>query len=163
MTPDTSKIMLEEMRHAFDAVYTSLQKYSNKALLELGAELTFLLFYMSNDEIGNIKATFANTQNGWYIFALLAIISFIASATLFIVAMSHGKWLIPPHNEALLDKKQYLQMYDKELTDELIAEYNHDIPRCIKKLHLIRVLSDIGLHIMVFGAICLLIIQLFSS
>lgn len=162
MTPDTSKIMLEEMRHAFDTIHASVQKYNNKTFMEFGAEITFLLFYLSSNEIIDLKATFANMQCGWYIFAMLAIIAFIASAIFFIIALSIGRWSIPPHNDVLLNKNQYQQMYEKELSDELIAEYSHDISYCIKKVHKIKILSDIGLYILVFGIVCLLIIKFFG-
>lgn len=162
MTPDTSKIMLEEMRHAFDTIHASLQKYNNKALIELGAELTFLMFYISNDEISNIKNIFISPQNGWCVFIILSVIAFITSSVLLIIAITIGRWSIPPHNEMLLDRKQYQQMYEKELIDELITEYDQDIPKCIKKVHTVRILSDIGIYIMIFGIICLLIIKFFS-
>ena len=154
--------MLDELRHAFDTVYASVRKYNDKTFTEFGAEIAFLLFYLSTDEINGLKLLFEAPYSGWCFFAIFALISFITAAILFIIALTIGKWHIPPDDQILLSRDQYKTMGEQGLLDELIMEYNKDISHCIKKVSIIKRLSDIGLYFLVFGAASLLIIKLFG-
>ena len=92
------KIMLDELRHSFDTAYSSVKKYTTKTFTVFGAELTLLLFYMSSNEAQEIKKLFKDTNSGWYIFALIALIAFTASAILFILTLATDrKWCFPPN------------------------------------------------------------------
>ncbi len=162
MSVKESKIMLDEMHHAFDTVYASVRKYNDKTFMEFGAELAFLLFYLSGDEINGLKMLFEKMSSGWYIFAVFALISFVVAAILFIIALTIGKWHIPPDDKILLERHQYSKMKEEDLLDELIDEYNEDVSHCIRKVRNIKQLSDVGLYFLVFGAASLLIIKFFG-
>ena len=162
MKAESSRIMLEEMRHSFDTVYSSVRKYTDKTFAEFGAELAFLLFYLSSDEISKIKGLFSHLECGWYLFAVIAAAAFVTAAILFIIALGIGKWRIPPDERRLLECSQYKHLANIDLMDELITEYNSNINHCIKKISTIKKLSDGGLYFLVLGAACLLIIKFFG-
>lgn len=155
--------MLDELRHSFDTAYSSVKKYTTKTFTVFGAELTLLLFYMSSNEAQEIKKLFKDTNSGWYIFALIALIAFTASAILFILTLATDrKWCFPPNEEKLLSNRQYQTMTDEHLVQELIDEYNSNIAHCVKKVHRMKILSDTGTYILISGIVCLLILKMFG-
>ncbi len=157
------KIMLDELRHSFDTAYSSVKKYTTKTFTVFGAELTLLLFYMSSNETQELKKLFEDTKSGWYIFALIALVAFAASAILFILTLATDRrWCFPPNEEKLLNDHQYKMMTDEQLAQELIDEYNNNIAHCVKKVHRMKILSDTGTYILVGGIVCLLIIKVFG-
>lgn len=157
------KMMLDELRHAFDTAYSSVKKYTTKTFTVFGAELTLLLFYMSSNEVQELKRLFEDTANGWYIFALIALVAFMTSAILFILTLATDRrWHFPPNEEKLLSGYQYQTITDERLTQELINEYNDNIAHCAKKVHRMKILSDTGTYILISGIACLLIIKIFG-
>lgn len=158
-----AEIMLNEMRHAFDTAYASVKKYTNKTFTVFGAELTMILFYMSTDELSKLKMYFENTDSGWYIFVIMAALAFITSAVLFVLVLAFDRhWHFPPNEQLLLDKGQYRGMDGRDLACELISEYDDATRYCIKKVYKMKILSDIGIYILIGGMACLLIIKIFG-
>ena len=159
----TSRVMLDELRHSFDTAYISVKKYTTKTFAVFGAEITMLLFYMSDEEMRQLRSLFNNTSSGWYIFALFAFTALIISATLFILTLATDRrWEFPPNEEILLSRNQYEKMNEREIIGELVLEYNKCIDKCVKKVHRMKVLSDIGTYFMIGGVACLLIIKIFG-
>ena len=155
--------MLEEMRHSFDTVYLSVKKYTTKTFTVFGAELTMLLFYMNTDELSKLKVLFSEKESGWYIFAALAAMTFIISATLFVLTLATDRrWCFPPKEQKLVENLQYKKMSDEQLMQELISEYSDSIDYCIKKIHRMKILSDVGTYFLISGVFCLLIIKIFG-
>lgn len=104
----SSEIMLEELHHSFDTAYLSVKKYTTKTFTVFGAELTMLLFYMNGEELHSLKTLFNETSNGWYIFAIIAALTFIVSATLFVLTLATDRrWQFPPDERILLLNNQY--------------------------------------------------------
>ena len=160
---ESAKILLEELRHSFDTAYASAKKYTNKTFTVFGAELTILLFYIKGEELEKLKGLFFRISDGWFVFAVIAVLAFIVSATLFVLTLaSDRKWQFPPDERVLLLNDQYKGMGDEEITHELIKEYYSAIERCIEKVHRMKVLSDIGTYFLVGGVLCLLIIKAFG-
>lgn len=113
---NSSEIMLEEMRHAFDTAYESVKKYANKTFTVFGAELALLLFYLANDEISNIKDLFSESGSAWWIFTVLALIAMLVAAILFIVSMSlDTRWHFPPNPEKMISEDAYEKMSPDEI------------------------------------------------
>lgn len=159
----SSEVMLEEMRCALGTAYESARKYSNKTFTAFGAELALLLFYLANDEMQHIKNIFSSLETGWWIFAVLALLAFLVAAVLFIISMAmDSKWRFPPDPSKLIDEHTYSKMDPEELRRCLIVEYNNDINACIRRIHWIKALTNIGIYFLVAGVGCLLLIKLFG-
>lgn len=159
----SSEIMLEEMRHAFDTAYESVKKYANKTFTVFGAELALLLFYLANDEISNIKNLFSESVSAWWIFAVLALITMLVAAILFIVSMSlDTRWHFPPNPEKMISEDAYEKMSPDEVRKKLIDEYHRDIEYCIKRTGAMKVLTNVGTYFLVAGVLCLLLIKFFG-
>lgn len=157
----SSEVMLEELRQSFRTVYSSVSKYASKTFTVFGAELALMLFYIANDEMKTLKNLFSDLDNGWWVFVVLAALAFLTSAVLFIITLAVDKrWSVPPSPERLLDDDCYLKMSADEVQNELIREYNSDIQQCAKKVHLMKVLSDIGVYFLAAGVMCLLLIKI---
>lgn len=157
----SSEIMLEELRLTFRTVYSSVAKYASKTFTVFGAELALMLFYIANDEMNHLKVLFNNLQTGWWIFAVFAALAFLTSAVLFIITLAVDKhWNIPPSPEKLLDSNQYIKMLPEEVRVELVSEYHAAIEQCARKVHLMKVLSDIGVYFLAGGVLCLLLIKI---
>lgn len=157
----SSEVMLEELRLSFRTVYSSVGKYASKTFTVFGAELASMLFYIANDEIKTLKELFNDLGDGWWVFVVLAALAFLTSAVLFIITLAVDKrWSIPPSPERLLDDNRYLGMSADEVRNELIREYDTDIRQCAKKVHLMKVLSDIGVYFLAAGVVCLLLIKI---
>ena len=158
------EIMLEEMRHAYDTVHASVKKYANKTFMMFGAELTLLLFYLADNELGKLKQLFAHPETGWYLFAIFAVFAFMASAVLFIITLAVGDrpFSIPPDEFKLLQKGEYKEIAPDELEVELIEEYHRDIKHFAKKVHIMKLLSNAGMYFLAAGIVLLLLIKFFG-
>lgn len=155
--------MLDEMRSAFQTAYSSVRKYTSKTFTVFGAELTMILFYMSTDELSKLKLYFADIKSGWYIFIIIAALAFTTSAVLFILVLALDRhWYFPPNEQLLLEKSQYEKIGETILIKELIDEYDIAIRNCVKKVYKMKILSDIGIYILIGGVMCLLIIKIFG-
>lgn len=157
------EILLDELRHSFDTAYSSVKKYTTKTFTVFGAELTMLLFYMNGEELDKLKNLFVERNDGWYIFAIIAALTFIVSSTLFVLTLaSDRRWQFPPDERVLLLNDQYRDMKNEELVHELIKEYYDDIMHCVKKVHRMKIMSDTGTYFLIGGVFCLLIIKIFG-
>lgn len=160
---ESAKILLEELRHSFDTAYTSVKKYTNKTFTVFGAEVTILLFYIKGEELEKLKSLFSRTDNGWYIFVIMAILTFVVSATLFVLTLAcDRRWQFPPDERILLLNEQYKKMSEEDILHELIKEYDAAISHCVTKVHRMKILSDIGTYFLISGVFCLLIIKIFG-
>ena len=159
----SSEVMLEELRLALSTTYESARKYSNKTFTAFGAELALLLFYLADDEMQHIRNMFLNLGSGWWVFAVLALFAFLVAAVLFIISMAmDSKWRFPPDPVKMLEGDAYGKLEPEELRRRLIAEYNQDISACIRRIHWIKALTNVGIYFLVAGVGCFLLIKLFG-
>lgn len=157
------EILLDELRHSFDTAYSSVKKYTTKTFTVFGAELTMLLFYMKGEELDKLKNLFVERNDGWYIFAIIAALTFIVSATLFVLTLaSDRRWQFPPDERVLILRDQYKKIESDDMVHELIKEYDDAIAHCVKKVHGMKIMSDIGTYFLIGGVFCLLIIKVFG-
>ena len=160
---NSSEIILEELRLAFRTIYASEAKYAGKTLAIFGAELALLLFYIANDEIIAFKTVFDDISSGWWLLALFAILAFLTSAVMFIITLAVDRaWQIPPDPDKLLSDDRFAHMPPDEVRMGLIHDYQECADHCIKKIRLMKRLSDIGIYFLVAGVMCLLLIKVFG-
>ena len=160
----SAEVMLDEMRHAFDATYESAKKYANKTFTVFGAEIAILLFYLAADEMGMIKDLFSDLGSGWWLLAVFALGAFVAAAILFVISMAFDVgWRFPPDPAKLVDDDYYSKLDPEEVRMKLIREYDRDIKFCIGRIHKIKLLTNLGLYFLLAGVAALLLIKFFGN